>query len=106
VDAALHHLLRRAVLPPERRDPGAPAAHRHAVGRDGQGEGELQLLPGDPEDLSEFQVITGGMIYLGTAAPRGWDIKGITAVVPMAVTVVSHALVPFVLNPSLMVFNY
>jgi hypothetical protein len=51
-------------------------------------------------------IITGIMIYLGTAAPRGWDIKGITAVVPMAVTVISHALVPFVLNPSLMVFNY
>jgi hypothetical protein len=42
---------------------------------------------------------------LGVFSPRGWDIKGVTAVMPMAVTLVSHALVPFVLNPSLMVFN-
>jgi hypothetical protein len=51
-------------------------------------------------------LIAGAMIYLGVFSSRGWDIKGITAVMPMAVTLVSHALVPFVLNPSLMVFNY
>jgi hypothetical protein len=51
-------------------------------------------------------VIAGGMIYLGVWAPRGWDIKGITAVVPMAVTLVSHALLPFLLNPSVMIFSY
>jgi len=50
--------------------------------------------------------IVGGMIYLGCFAPRGWDINGATAIVPLAVTLGSHALVPFVLNPSLMIFSY
>jgi hypothetical protein len=48
----------------------------------------------------------GGMIYLGNFAPRGWEIKSVVAVVPMAVMVGCHLLVPFVLNPSIMVFNY
>jgi hypothetical protein len=48
----------------------------------------------------------GMMIYLGCYAPRGWEIKGVTAVVPLAMTVISHILMPLVLNPSLMVFNY
>jgi hypothetical protein len=48
----------------------------------------------------------GGMIYLGNFAPRGWVINQGVAVVPMAVTLVSHFLLPFVLNPGLMVFNY
>ncbi|TKA62651.1 hypothetical protein B0A49_06523 [Cryomyces minteri] len=47
-----------------------------------------------------------GMIYLGFYAPRGWEIRGVTATVPLAVNLVSHALLPFVLNPSLMIFNY
>jgi hypothetical protein len=51
-------------------------------------------------------VIVGGMIYLGCFAPRGYDISGATAVVPLAVTVASHALLPFILNPSFMVFSY
>lgn len=48
----------------------------------------------------------GMMIYLGCFAPRGWDIKGVTAVVPLTMSIVSHILLPFVLNPSLMIFNY
>lgn len=48
----------------------------------------------------------GGMVYLGVWAPRGWEINSVVAVVPMAVTLVCHAFVPFVLNPSIMVFNY
>jgi hypothetical protein len=48
----------------------------------------------------------GGMIYLGRFAPKGWEITEIPAVVPMAITLTSHALLPFVLNPSLMNFNY
>lgn len=50
--------------------------------------------------------ITGAMIYLGCFAPRGWEINGVTTVVPLAVTLCSHALAPFVLNPSLMIFSY
>jgi Na+/H+ antiporter NhaC len=46
------------------------------------------------------------MIYLGYYAPRGWEIKGVTAVVPLAMSIISHILLPFVLNPSLMIFNY
>lgn len=48
----------------------------------------------------------GGMIYLGCFAPRGWEITEYSAVIPMAVGIISHALVPFALNPSIMVFNY
>ena len=51
-------------------------------------------------------LVSGGMIYLGQFAPRGWLIQDFTAIVPLAVNIVSHALTPFVLNPSLMVFNY
>jgi hypothetical protein len=51
-------------------------------------------------------IVTGGMIYLGCFAPRGWDISGYTAVVPLAVSVVSHAILPFALNPSVMIFNF
>lgn len=46
------------------------------------------------------------MIYLSHWAPRGWDITDFTAIVPMAVVLGSHALAPFVLNPSLMIFDY
>ncbi|KAK3685939.1 glycosyl transferase family group 2-domain-containing protein [Podospora appendiculata] len=51
-------------------------------------------------------LLTAGMIYLGKYAPRGWLITDFTAIVPLAVNIVSHALTPIVLNPSLMVFNY
>lgn len=47
-----------------------------------------------------------GMIYLGNFAPKGWEITEVAAVVPMAVTLSSHVLLPLLLNPSLMVFNY
>lgn len=48
----------------------------------------------------------GGMIYLGRFAPRGWEITEVAAIVPLAVTLSSHALMPLLLNPSLMIFNY
>lgn len=48
----------------------------------------------------------GVMIYLGSFAPHGWEIDGFTTIVPMAITIISHILFPFALNPSLMVFNY
>jgi len=51
-------------------------------------------------------LLTGGMIYLGNFAPRGWDITDFTIVTPLAIQVGLHALAPFMLNPSLMVFNY
>jgi hypothetical protein len=51
-------------------------------------------------------IIVGGMIYLGFFAPRGWEIKGLTAIFPLAYAVTSHALVPFLLNPSIMIFSY
>lgn len=50
--------------------------------------------------------LVGAMIYLGCFAPHGWEIDGVTAVVPMANLIIGHALFPFALNPSLMVFNY
>lgn len=51
-------------------------------------------------------IVVGGMIYLGFFAPRGWDIKGLTAVLPLAYMVTCHALSPFLLNPSVMIFSY
>ena len=51
-------------------------------------------------------LIIGAMIYLGLFAPAAWAIKDFTAVVPLACNLGFHALVPLVLNPSLMVFNY
>ncbi|GAM34000.1 hypothetical protein TCE0_013f01302 [Talaromyces pinophilus] len=46
------------------------------------------------------------MIYLACFAPNGWTITEVGAIVPMSVTLASHALLPLLLNPSLMVFNY
>ena len=51
-------------------------------------------------------IIVGGMIYLGAFAPPAWRIDDFTAIVPLSLNLVFHALVPLVLNPSLMVFNY
>lgn len=51
-------------------------------------------------------LVAAGMVYLGKFAPKGWEIQDFTAIVPLAINLVSHALTPLVLNPSLMVFNY
>jgi len=66
-----------------------------------------------PKILNSFKwlfltmlLCTGGMIYLGCFAPRGWEIQGITAVLPLAMAIVCHVLMPLALNPSLMMFSY
>jgi hypothetical protein len=51
-------------------------------------------------------LMIAAMIYLGNFAPHGWEIDGLTSVVPWAVTVIMHCLLPIMLNPSLTVFNY
>ncbi|KAF2432593.1 hypothetical protein EJ08DRAFT_123024 [Tothia fuscella] len=51
-------------------------------------------------------LLVGGMVYLGFFAPRGWEIRTLTAVFPLAYMVTCHALVPFLLNPSIMIFSY
>jgi hypothetical protein len=48
-------------------------------------------------------IVVGGMIYLGAFAPDAWMIDDFTAIVPLSLNLVFHALVPLVLNPSLMV---
>jgi hypothetical protein len=53
-----------------------------------------------------FTVAIAGMIYLGNFAPHGWEIDGLTAVLPWSVTIIMHCLLPIALNPSLTVFNY
>ncbi|KAH7033405.1 glycosyl transferase family group 2-domain-containing protein [Microdochium trichocladiopsis] len=50
--------------------------------------------------------IIGAMIYLGCFAPYGYEINTLAAVLPLALAIGSHMLMPFLLNPSLMVFNY
>lgn len=51
--------------------------------------------------------IAGGMVYLGAGfAPRECQIDQVAAIVPLSVTIGAHALLPVVMNPSLMVFNY
>ncbi|CZR53718.1 uncharacterized protein PAC_03598 [Phialocephala subalpina] len=42
--------------------------------------------------------VIGGMIYLGTYAPRGWQITDFTAIVPLANQIGCHALLPFALG--------
>jgi hypothetical protein len=51
-------------------------------------------------------LLVGIMVYLAHFAPRGWEINDFSAIVPLAINIISHALTPLVLNPSLMVFNY
>ncbi|KAK6503550.1 hypothetical protein TWF481_008564 [Arthrobotrys musiformis] len=46
------------------------------------------------------------MIYCGCFAPPDWRINDFTAIVPLSTVVAGHLLLPFALNPSLMVFNY
>lgn len=50
-------------------------------------------------------LIVGGMVYLGIFVPRGSDIKGTATLVPLAVSVGSHVVLPFALNPSFMLFR-
>ncbi|KAI9675298.1 MAG: hypothetical protein M1817_001201 [Caeruleum heppii] len=48
-----------------------------------------------------------GMIVLSTAlVPPDWQIKDFVAILPMATVTVSHLLLPLVLNPSLLLFNF
>jgi hypothetical protein len=42
--------------------------------------------------------VIAGMIYLGTYAPRGWQITDFTAIVPLANQIGCHALLPFALG--------
>ena len=51
-------------------------------------------------------IVMGGMVYLGCFAPPGWRIDKVTAIVPLAIMLADHVLLPFVLNPSLMVLSY
>jgi len=46
------------------------------------------------------------MIYLAAFAPLAYRIDEIIAIVPMSVMIGCHALLPFVLNPSVMIFSY
>lgn len=50
--------------------------------------------------------VVGGMIYLGCFAPDGWRISSTICTVPMALTLSCHLMMPLLLNPSLVVFNY
>lgn len=45
-------------------------------------------------------------VLLGLLCTRNWTITEAIAVVPVAVTAAEHSLLPLVLNPSPMIFNY
>lgn len=47
-----------------------------------------------------------GMIYLSIGRDDSWRIHFFTAIWPLSTIVVSHFLLPFVLNPSLMLFTW
>ncbi|KAK2594926.1 hypothetical protein QQS21_007374 [Conoideocrella luteorostrata] len=51
-------------------------------------------------------LLVATVVYLGAFAPPDWAITDFTVIVPMALNLGFHALVPLVLNPSLMIFNY
>jgi hypothetical protein len=38
--------------------------------------------------------IIGAMIYLGVAAPDGWEITEAVAIVPLSINIISHMLLP------------
>ncbi|KAK6355321.1 hypothetical protein TWF696_004431 [Orbilia brochopaga] len=46
------------------------------------------------------------VIYCAVFAPPDWRITEFTAIVPLATMIVGHLILPFALNPALMVFNY
>lgn len=43
-----------------------------------------------------FAIVIGGMIYLGVFAPRGYTIKDFSVIVPLAIQVGGHILLPIV----------
>lgn len=43
-------------------------------------------------------IMTGGLIYLGTYAPRGWMITDFTMILPVANQIVCHFLLPLALG--------
>jgi len=49
---------------------------------------------------------TAMMIYLGVGAPHWWRISFFTPIWPLTCVVVSHFLLPIVLNPNLMLFRW
>ena len=48
----------------------------------------------------------GVMIYFGFFAPRGWEIQGFTATVPLGVNVASHLLLPVCLLVIIQTSSY
>jgi hypothetical protein len=47
-----------------------------------------------------------GMVVLATVAPEFWKINQFFAIFPLVTVVVSHFMLPIVLNPSLMLFTW
>jgi thiamine transporter ThiT len=41
-------------------------------------------------------VVVGGMVYFAQFAPRGWEINTVTVIVPVALQIGGHFLIPFV----------
>ena len=46
------------------------------------------------------------MIVLAIAVPESWQIRLFTAIWPLASIVISHFMLPIVLNPNLMRFSW
>jgi hypothetical protein len=51
-------------------------------------------------------VMTGVMVALAFFVPEDWQIRLITATLPMGMVVANHFLLPIVLNPQLMTFTF
>jgi cellulose synthase/poly-beta-1,6-N-acetylglucosamine synthase-like glycosyltransferase len=51
-------------------------------------------------------VLTALMVGMATLAPAMWRIEYMTAIVPLAMVVFSHFMLPIVLNPNLMLFTW
>lgn len=41
-------------------------------------------------------VVIGGMIYCGIYAPRGWIIQDFSVIIPLAIQVSGHVLLPII----------
>ena len=51
-------------------------------------------------------VMTAGMVLLATVVPYQWRITFFTPIWPLACVIVSHFLLPIMLNPNLMLFTW
>jgi hypothetical protein len=51
-------------------------------------------------------VMAAGMVVCAVALPWNWQIRQFFAIWPLGVVIISHFMLPIVLNPNLMLFTW